>query len=75
MGTIKTNYSFEYQLLSRLEQDCEYFLGCGKRCEKHLWGITVKGHFEKMYELYDLLLVKPDWITREKIDEYRKEME
>ena len=26
-----------YRLLSRLKADCDYFLGAGKRAEKHLW--------------------------------------
>ncbi|MCB6437727.1 hypothetical protein LI213_17655, partial [Erysipelatoclostridium ramosum] len=41
-----------YRLLSRLKADCDYFLGAGKRAEKHLWSGYVRTHLDKMRELY-----------------------
>ena len=32
---------FLYQMLSRLESDCKYFLGNGNGYEKHLWASNV----------------------------------
>ena len=45
------SYSFEYQLLDRLKTDCNYYLGNGNRCEKHLWAGNVKDQIAKMKEL------------------------
>ena len=68
-------YSFEYQLLSRLKSDCQYFLGNGNRHEKYLWGLTVADHIAKMKELYQLLPVKPEWLTLEEIHSFEEKME
>lgn len=67
-------FSFEYRMLSRLQQDCEYFLGYGNRCEKHLWADTAKEHIEEMKKLYKLLPVEPEWISMDDIEKYEKEM-
>lgn len=71
---LESNFSFEYQLLDRLRSDCEYFLNAGGRHEKHLWAGSVSGQIAKMRELYDLLTVKPDWLSREDINEYEERM-
>jgi len=68
------DYKFNYQLLSRLQQDCEYFLNNGQRNTKHLWGMTVQNHIAEMYKQYDLLPEKPVWLTRERILEYERQM-
>lgn len=69
------NNRFNYMLLSRLQQDCEYYLGCGGRNAQHsLWAHDERKQIEKMRELYDLLPVKPEWLTREQIDEYAAKM-
>lgn len=64
----------EYMLLSRLKQDCDYYLGNGGRNARHLWAETPEKHIEKMKELYSKLVVKPEWITEEDIRNYEKEM-
>ena len=63
-----------YQLLDRLRTDCEYFLGAGNRAEKHLWAGSVYAQIVKMRELYDALPQKPDWLTKEMIDDYAERM-
>ena len=63
-----------YRLLDRCKQDCEYYLGYGNRCEKHLWAGNVRDHIQKMRELYDMLPEKPEWLTAEQIDEYAERM-
>ena len=64
----------EYQLLDRLRSDCEYFLGAGNRLEKHLWTGSVRAQIAKMRELYDTLPEKPEWLTKETIDDYAERM-
>lgn len=68
------DYSFEYQLLDRLRTDCNYFLGAGGRNEKHLWAGRVYDQIKKMRELYDTLPEKPEWLTKEAIDDYASRM-
>lgn len=68
------SYSFEYQLLDRLKTDCNYYLGNGNRCEKHLWAGNVKDQIAKMKELYEILPIKPEWLSLDDIEEYKAEM-
>lgn len=69
------DYKFEYMLLDRLRCDCNYYLGNGGRNAKHsLWAQDEQKQIDKMRELYDLLPVKPEWLTREQIDEYAAKM-
>ena len=63
-----------YRLLDRLRSDCEYFLGAGNRAEKHLWAGSVRAQITKMRELYDTLPEKPEWLTKEAIDDYAERM-
>lgn len=65
---------FRYMLLSRLQADCEYFLGCGGRSPRCLWAGEVKGQIAKMRELWGLLPQKPVWLTAGGIDEFEKKM-
>ncbi len=64
----------EYRLLSRLKSDCEYFLGTGARAEKHLWAGSVDEQIDKMREIYDLLPEKPEWLSKQDIDNYERQM-
>ena len=63
-----------YQLLSRLKSDCDYYLGEGGRAEKHLWAGNVKAQIAKMLDLYALLPKKPKWLTLEDIEHYEQQM-
>lgn len=67
-------HRFDYMLLSRLKQDCDYYLGYGNRAEKHLWAGDVDSQIAKMRELYAALPEKPEWLTAERIDEYERRM-
>ena len=64
----------DYRLLGRLRADCEYFLGAGNRAEKHLLAGSVYAQIVKMRELYDALPQKPEWLTKEMIDDYAERM-
>ena len=71
----KKDYRNEYMLLSRLQSDCDYYLGYGNRNAKHaLWTKDEQAQIDKMRELYDLLPIKPEWLTKEQIDEYARKM-
>lgn len=65
----------KYLLLDRMRNDCEYFLGFGARHKKYLWAGNVKVQIENMLYLYDSVMQKPDWLTREQILNYKKLME
>lgn len=67
---------FSYQLLDRLRQDCEYYLGYGDRCKKHLWAGDEQEQINKMKELYNSFPndKKPQWLTYEQILQYEKLM-
>lgn len=65
---------FLYQMLSRLESDCKYFLGNGNGYEKHLWTKNIDNQILAMKEIYNKLKEKPEWLTLEQINCYEKEM-
>ena len=65
---------FNYMMLYRLKSDCEYYLGYGGRNKKSLWANDEQSQIDKMRELYDFLTIKPEWLTREQIDEYAARM-
>ena len=68
--------TFNYRLLSRMQRDCEYFLGNGGRHEKHLWALSVTEQIEKMKELWNSFNAdaKPEWLSMDDILNYEKEM-
>lgn len=69
---------FNYMLLDRLRQDCNYVLDTcvqenGLSLEsslKHLWAKNPEDQIKKMQELYDALPVKPKWLSQEDINLY-----
>lgn len=67
---------YNYMLLDRLKQDCEYYLGNGNRHAKHLWANTEKEQIDKMLKLYNSFSdeEKPGWISLEDIKNYAKQM-
>lgn len=67
---------FNYQLLSRLQSDCKYYLSYGNRNEKHLWAGDEQEQINKMKELYNSFAddKKPEWLTYEQILQYEKLM-
>ena len=67
---------FNYMLLDRLKQDCEYFLGNGNGNADTLWAKDIDEQIAKMKELYNSFTddQKPEWITMEDIDNYEKKM-
>lgn len=75
MSTERDNsQQFEYMMLGRLQSDCDYFLGYGNRFTGNLWADTVEGHIAEMKRLWNLLTVKPQWLSMEKIEDYEAKM-
>lgn len=73
---VEDRNKFNYQMLSRLQIDCEYYLGNGNRYAGHLYYKTEQEHINAMKELYNNFLEdeKPEWLTYEQIEEYEKLM-
>lgn len=66
--------SFDYRMLGRLQSDCEYYLGFGNRCAKHLWAGNEKDQILEMMRIYSNLEEKPVWIDEDRIAKYAEEM-
>lgn len=72
----KRDFNFRRQMLGRLKQDNDYFLGNGGRAEKHLWAGNVKEQIQTMRDVYKALPDKerPEWLTEKQINDYEKKM-
>ena len=78
-GLLKSNDSrFKYMMLSRLQQDCEYYLGFGGRQPSRLWAHDEVKQIECMELLYNSFVENnediPEWITLEDIARYKIRM-
>lgn len=64
-----------YMLLSRMKQDCVYYLN-GHKLDKFLWAGNPKDQIECMKWLYNSFSEdkKPEWVSLEDIEKYEKEM-
>jgi hypothetical protein len=61
-------------MLSRLQQDCEYYLKNGHRCDKYLWAGNPADQIKEMKKIYNELDEKPEWLTLEQIEDFEKKM-
>ena len=68
---------FRYQLLSRMQGDCEYYLGNGDRYANHLWAGNEVEQIAAMKALWNSFSEKdkPEWLTWEQIEQYEAEMD
>lgn len=73
---VRNKKEFDYMMLDRLRTDCNYFLGNGNGYEGHLYYKDVNKHCDEMSKLYKSFTDddKPQWITIEQIEQYRKDM-
>jgi hypothetical protein len=71
----KQDEKFRYQLLSRMQMDCEYYLD-GHQSPNHLWSGNVDDQIRDMKTLYSTFKGEksPEWISLEEILEYEKNM-
>lgn len=73
-GGKTSDNEFNYMMLSRLKTDNDYFLGNGNRNPKHLWATNVEDQITEMKRLWNILPVKPEWLSMEDILNYEKQM-
>ncbi len=73
---IQRDLKFRYQLLSRLQSDCEYYLNHGNRHSRCLWSGDESMQIEFMTKLHGSFKEdeKPEWLTMEEIIDYGKKM-
>lgn len=67
---------FNYQMLSRLQSDCDYYLGNGNRNKKRLRENDIQTHINEMKRIYIFFNddKKPEWITWNDILDYENKM-
>lgn len=67
---------FRYMMLSRMKQDCDYYLGYGNRSVNHLWAGDEKRQIENMKALWNSFSDedKPEWLTLDDLSEYERNM-
>lgn len=73
-GATDGDTRFKYQLLSRLKQDCDYYLGFGNRSKRRLLALDEAQQIAKMRELHSELPEKPVWLSLEDIKRYEAAM-
>lgn len=66
--------TFKYQMLGRMQADCDYFLDNGNRNAKGLWAQNEFKQIAMMKALHQDLSEKPVWLPWEKILEYESKM-
>lgn len=68
--------SFRYQLLSRMNEDCVYYLGWGHRQASALWAKDAASHLSLMKKLWMSFPDdrKPQWLSYSRIQQYEVEM-
>ena len=73
---INKDSRFRYQLLGRMQSDCEYFLNYGNRSIKHLWSGNVKEHIKDMKTLFKSFKKseRPEWLSMKDILSYENQM-
>ncbi|APT48378.1 LPD11 domain-containing protein [Bacillus safensis] len=66
---LKADEKFRYQLLSRMKQDCYYYLGNGGRNPENLWASNEEKQLKTMKELWKSFppTDTPEWLTWEDI--------
>lgn len=67
---------FRYQLLSRLQMDCNYYLGNGGQSPHVLWAGCEERHIEIMKGIWNSFSYtdKPEWLTWDSILTYENKM-
>ena len=68
--------SYRYQMLGRLQADCEYYLGFGSRDTERLWSKNVTDQIAMMKAIWNSFPDdgKPVWLTLEQIEQYATDM-
>lgn len=76
LNSAKKCDSLAYQFLGRLQADCNYYLGYGKRRDSVLWFLNEKNHITFMFYLWASFPAdsKPEWLTFGDLMYYEKEI-
>jgi hypothetical protein len=64
----------QYMMLGRLQSDCDYFLGWGKGSVRNLYYDNIPEHIAEMKKLWDMLNIKPEWLSYDDILDYEEKM-
>jgi hypothetical protein len=72
----KYGLGFRYSMLSRLKQDCDYYLSYGNRSINHLWAQNEREQIANMVALWKTFEPedKPEWLTWDELVQYAHEM-
>jgi hypothetical protein len=72
----KYKLNFRYMMLSRLKQDCDYYLGNGNRSTGSLWARNEADQITNMIALWDTFEQedKPEWLAKDDIVNYAQRM-
>lgn len=67
---------FRYMMLSRMKQDCDYYLGNGNRSTNHLWAHNEVDQIANMKAIWDTFEPedKPEWLTLNDLIDYSRKM-
>ena len=67
---------FRYMMLSRMKQDCDYYLGYGGRSANHLWAGNEFNQIMNMKALWETFKPedKPEWLTKDELKVYASQM-
>lgn len=67
---------FRYMMLSRLKQDCDYYLRIKAGSPYILWAGSNKAQIENMRAIWNTFSTedKPEWLTLDDIKEYAIKM-
>lgn len=81
----ENSFRFQYQMLSRLNDDCIAFFGktgeeekdkwdCRYHNQHNIWGDTIEGHVKEMKRLWNVFPddLKPEWCTWDQIMEFER---
>ena len=73
---LQRDLTFRYQLLGRLQSDCEYYLHYGNKNVKRLWAGSERLQIELMTELHKNFKEdeKPQWLSMDEIIAYGRKM-
>ena len=68
---------FRYMMLSRMKQDCDYYLGYGNRNAMQLWACDEQKQIDEMVALWKTFDPEdtPEWLTWDELVDYAKKMD
>lgn len=72
-GLLKDSYDM-YQILGRLQADCNFYLGYGGRQASWLWAKKESLQIALMFALWLTLPKAPSWLTLAQINKYERQM-